>query len=182
MPYDVLMQIMALLDPYDLCSVSQVCSVRFSIPHRRLSVSYLNLNDAFTLRVVSVADASRGEQRRFSLAPLLQPSIAFARGNNCLVEGAVHELAAASTQAILGVQEYDSPRRRERCCVFSSSSTSTKFNFSDQQARGHTWELQRRMWVQLLPTLTICSSSSCWETRVCVALRSTTHQTGYADS
>jgi hypothetical protein len=32
MPYDVLLHVMVLLEPYDLCSVAQVCSVRLSIP------------------------------------------------------------------------------------------------------------------------------------------------------
>jgi hypothetical protein len=117
MPYDVLMQVMVLLDPYDLCSVAQVCSVRLSIPAPP-SVSLLpNLLDAFAPRVVYVAAAEPGEQRRLSLAPLLRPSLAFSRGNNYPVEVAVHELAAASTQAVLGAQEYDSPRRH-CCCVF----------------------------------------------------------------
>jgi hypothetical protein len=32
MPYDVLLHVMVLLEPHDLCSVAQVCSVRLSIP------------------------------------------------------------------------------------------------------------------------------------------------------
>jgi hypothetical protein len=32
MPQDVLMHVMVLLDPHDLCSVAQVCSVRLSLP------------------------------------------------------------------------------------------------------------------------------------------------------
>jgi hypothetical protein len=30
-PYDLLLHILALLEPYDLCTLAQACSVRFSI-------------------------------------------------------------------------------------------------------------------------------------------------------
>jgi hypothetical protein len=39
MPYDVLLHIMAFLQPYDLCVVAQACSVRLQSPSAHVSAA-----------------------------------------------------------------------------------------------------------------------------------------------
>jgi hypothetical protein len=66
--------------------------------------------------------------------------------------------------------------------IIINTSAESKFNnFSIQQAREHALKLKLQQWlIHPLPASTICSSSSWWETQVCVSKRTSSTTTNMA--
>jgi len=91
MPFDVLVLIMGHLDPFELCVVAQVCSVRDSC------LSTYSLHHWCTPCLLP-QDVQQSEQCGLRVATILLTSVALHR--RAAMEGQIHEVAQASSQAV----------------------------------------------------------------------------------